>query len=104
MVNNVSGFIGPETIYDGKEVIRADLEDLFMGKSDGLPMGIAPCYTNHMKADQNDQRLARGLRHGRSQLFYGVPGGDDVMLSYQDTSYYDDASVRKYWDFGLAGV
>lgn len=96
MLNNVSGFIGPETIYDGREVIRADLEDLFMGKLHGLPMGIAPCYTNHMKADQNDQEIGTMLcAMAGSNYFMGVPGGDDVMLSYQDTSYHDDASVRE---------
>lgn len=96
MVNNVSGFIGPETIYDGREVVRADLEDLFMGKLHGLPMGIAPCYTNHMKADQNDQEIGTMLcAMAGSNYFMGVPGGDDVMLSYQDTSYHDDASVRE---------
>lgn len=96
MVNNVSGFIGPETIYDGREVIRADLEDLFMGKFHGLPMGIAPCYTNHMKADQNDQEIGTMLcALAGSFYFMGVPGGDDVMLNYQDTSYHDDATVRE---------
>lgn len=96
MVNNVSGFIGPETIYDGKQVIRADLEDLFMGKMHGLPMGIAPTYTNHMQADQNDQEIAGMLTALAGANFYmGVPGGDDVMLSYQDTSYHDDASLRE---------
>lgn len=96
MVNNVSGFIGPETIYDGREVIRADLEDLFMGKFHGLPMGIAPCYTNHMKADQNDQEIGSMLcAMAGSFYFMGVPGGDDVMLNYQDTSYHDDATLRE---------
>ncbi len=96
MLNNVSGFIGPETIYDGREVIRADLEDLFMGKLHGLPMGIAPCYTNHMKADQNDQEIGTMLcAMAGANYFMGVPGGDDVMLSYQDTSFHDDASVRE---------
>lgn len=96
MVNNVSGFIGPETIYDGREVIRADLEDLFMGKLHGLPMGIAPCYTNHMKADQNDQELGTMLcAMAGSFYFMGVPGGDDIMLNYQDTSYHDDATIRE---------
>lgn len=96
MLNNVSGFIGPETIYDGREVLRADLEDLFMGKLHGLPMGIAPCYTNHMKADQNDQEVGTMLcAMAGSNYFMGVPGGDDVMLSYQDTSYHDDAAVRE---------
>ncbi len=96
IVNNVSGFIGPETIYTGKEVIRADLEDLFMGKLHGLPMGIAPCYTNHMKADQDDQEIGTMLcAMAGSNYFMGVSGGDDCMLSYQDTSYHDDASIRE---------
>ncbi|MEG0873779.1 MAG: ethanolamine ammonia-lyase subunit EutB [Clostridiales bacterium] len=96
MVNNVSGFIGPETIYDGREIVRADLEDLFMGKLHGLPMGIAPCYTNHMNADQNDQEIGTMLcAMAGSFYFMGVPGGDDVMLNYQDTSYHDDATVRE---------
>lgn len=96
MVNNVSGFIGPETIYTGKEVIRADLEDLFMGKLHGLPMGIAPCYTNHMKADQDDQEIGTMLcAMAGSNYFMGVSGGDDCMLSYQDTSYHDDATIRE---------
>lgn len=96
MVNNVSGFIGPETLYDGRQVIRADLEDLFMGKMHGIPMGIAPTYTNHMIADQNDQEIAGILTAVAGANFYmGVPGGDDVMLSYQDTSYHDDGSLRE---------
>ncbi|WP_146817695.1 ethanolamine ammonia-lyase subunit EutB [Halobacillus faecis] len=96
MVNNVSGFIGPETLFDGKQMIRADLEDLFMGKMHNLPMGIAPTYTNHMSSDQNDQEIAGMLTTLAGANFYmGVPGGDDVMLSYQDTSYHDDASLRE---------
>jgi len=96
MTNNVSGFIGPETIYSGREVLRADLEDLFMGKLHGLPMGIAPCYTNHMKMDQNDQEMGTLLcAMAGSNFFMGVAGGDDVMLSYQDTSFHDDASTRE---------
>lgn len=96
MLNNVSGFIGPETIYTGKEVIRADLEDLFMGKLHGLPMGIAPCYTNHMKMDQDDQEIGTMLcAMAGSNFFMGVSGGDDCMLNYQDTSYHDDASARE---------
>ncbi|WP_047150359.1 ethanolamine ammonia-lyase subunit EutB [Aneurinibacillus tyrosinisolvens] len=96
MVNNVSGFIGPETLYDGRQVIRADLEDLFMGKMHGLPMGIAPTYTNHMYADQNDQEIAGMLTALAGANFYmGVPAGDDVMLNYQDTSFHDDASLRE---------
>lgn len=96
MVNNVSGFIGPETLFDGKQMIRCDLEDLFMGKLHNLPMGIAPTYTNHMQCDQNDQEIAGMLTTVAGANFYmGVPGGDDVMLSYQDTSYHDDASLRE---------
>lgn len=100
MVNNVSGFIGPETLFDGRQLIRADLEDLFMGKLHGLPMGIAPTYTNHMDANQNDQEIAGMLTAlGGANFYMGVPGGDDVMLNYQDTSYHDDASLREM--FGL---
>jgi len=96
MVNTVSGFIGPETLYDGRQLIRADLEDGFMGKLHGLPMGIAPTYTNHMDADQNDQEVAGIITAVAGANFYmGVPGGDDVMLNYQDTSYHDDASLRE---------
>lgn len=96
MLNNVSGFIGPETIYTGKEVIRADLEDLFMGKVHGISMGIAPCYTNHMKMDQDDQEIGTMLcAMAGSNFFMGVSGGDDCMLNYQDTSFHDDASVRE---------
>ncbi len=96
MVNNVSGFIGPETIYDGKQMIRASLEDHFMGKLTGLPMGMAPCYTNHTGIDQNDQEIATMLlAMAGSNYYMGVPGGDDVMLSYQDTSYHDDVTLRE---------
>jgi len=96
MVNNVSGFIGPETLYNGKEIIRASLEDHFMGKLTGLPMGMAPCYTNHVNADQNDQEIATMLlTMAGANYFMGVPFGDDVMLSYQDTSYHDDATLRE---------
>lgn len=96
MVNNVSGFIGPETLYDGKQVIRASLEDHFMGKLTGLPMGMAPCYTNHTCVDQNDQEIATMLlAMAGSNYYMGVPCGDDVMLSYQDTSFHDDAALRE---------
>lgn len=96
MINNVSGFIGPETLYTGKELIRATLEDLVMGKLHGLPMGVAQCYTNHMKADQNDQEIANALcTLAGANFFMGVPGGDDIMLSYQDTSYHDNATLRE---------
>ena len=96
MVNNVSGFIGPETIYDGKEMIRANLEDHFMGKLSGLPMGMAPCYTNHTSITQDDQEIATMLLNLAGANYYmGVPLGDDVMLSYQDTSFHDDATLRE---------
>lgn len=96
MVNNVSGFIGPETIYDGKQIIRASLEDHFMGKLHGLPMGMAPCYTNHTHADQNDQEVATMLlTMAGANYFMGIPMGDDVMLSYQDTGFHDDVTLRE---------
>jgi ethanolamine ammonia-lyase large subunit len=96
MVNNVSGFIGPETLYNGREIIRASLEDHFMGKLTGLPMGMAPCYTNHVDSDQNDQENATMLLAMAGANYYmGVPHGDDVMLSYQDTSFHDDVTLRE---------
>lgn len=96
MVNNVSGFIGPETLYDGRQIIRASLEDHFMGKLSGLPMGMAPCYTNHTKIEQDDQEMATMLLAMAGANYYmGVPLGDDVMLAYQDTSYHDDATLRE---------
>ncbi len=96
MVNNVSGFIGPETLYDGKEMIRANLEDHFMGKLIGLPMGMAPCYTNHTSITQEDQEMATALLAMAGANYYmGIPLGDDVMLSYQDTSFHDDATLRE---------
>lgn len=99
MVNNVSGFIGPETLYDGKEMIRANLEDHFMGKLLGLPMGMAPCYTNHTSISLDDQEMATMmLAMAGANYFMGVPVGDDVMLSYQDTSYHDDATLREITD------
>ncbi|WP_232697202.1 ethanolamine ammonia-lyase subunit EutB [Brevibacillus daliensis] len=96
MVNNVSGFIGPETLYDGKEMIRANLEDHFMGKLMGLPMGMAPCFTNHTSITQDDQEMATMLLNTAGANFYmGVPVGDDVMLAYQDTSFHNDAALRE---------
>lgn len=96
MVNNVSGFIGPETIYDGKEMIRANLEDHFMGKLLGLPMGMAPCFTNHTPINMDDQQMATMmLALAGSNYYMGVPGGDDVMLAYADTSFHDDAMLRE---------
>lgn len=96
LVNTVVGFIGPEYLYDGKQVIRAGLEDHFMGKLSGLPMGVDVCYTNHMRADQNDiENLAMLLDRANCTYFIGVPGTDDVMLMYQSTSYHDIATVRE---------
>lgn len=96
MVNNVSGFIGPETLYDGRQIIRASLEDHFMGKLIGIPMGMAPCYTNHTKIQQDDQEMATMLLAlAGSNYYMGLPMGDDVMLAYQDTSYHDDATLRE---------
>ncbi|MBD7911262.1 MULTISPECIES: ethanolamine ammonia-lyase subunit EutB [Clostridium] len=96
LVNTVVGFIGPEYLYDGAQVIRAGLEDHFMGKLTGLSMGVDVCYTNHMKADQNDlENLAVLLAGCNCNYFMGVPGGDDVMLMYQSTSYHDIAALRE---------
>ncbi|MDR3348657.1 MAG: ethanolamine ammonia-lyase subunit EutB [Acidaminococcales bacterium] len=96
LVNNVSGFIGPETLYDGKEMIRANLEDHFMGKLLGLPMGLDPCYTNHTQITQDDQEMATMLTALAGANYYmGVPMGDDVMLNYQNTSFHDNAALRE---------
>lgn len=96
LVNDVVGFIGPEYLADGRQMIRAGLEDHFMGKLLGVPMGIDACYTNHMEADQNDlENLAMLLVAAGVNYFMGVPMGDDVMLSYQTTSFHDIASLRE---------
>jgi ethanolamine ammonia-lyase large subunit len=96
LVNTVVGFIGPEYLYDSRQVIRAGLEDHFMGKLTGIPMGCDSCYTNHMKADQNDiENLAALLSAAGCSYFMGVPMGDDVMLNYQCTSYHDVATLRE---------
>lgn len=96
MVNTVVGFIGPEYLYDGKQVTRAGLEDHFMGKLHGLPMGCDVCYTNHMEADQNDlENLAIILAAAGCNFFMGLPMGDDIMLNYQSTSFHDNATLRE---------
>ena len=96
LVNDVCGFIGPEYLADGRQMVRAGLEDHFMGKLLGVPMGIDACYTNHMNADQNDlENLAMLLVAAGVNYFMGVPMGDDVMLSYQTTSYHDIAALRE---------
>ena len=96
MVNTVVGFIGPEFLYDSRQVIRAGLEDHFMGKLTGIPMGCDCCYTNHMLADQNDiENLAVMLAAAGCNYFIGVPASDDIMLNYQSLSYHDAAAVRE---------
>jgi ethanolamine ammonia-lyase large subunit len=100
LVNSVVGFIGPEYLRDERQIIRAGLEDHFMGKLLGLPMGCDVCYTNHASADQNSaDNLMLLLAAAGCNYFMGVPCSDDVMLNYQSTSYHDAASVRKV--FGL---
>ncbi|MCF0244358.1 MAG: ethanolamine ammonia-lyase subunit EutB [Bacteroidaceae bacterium] len=100
LVNTVVGFIGPEYLYDGKQIIRAGLEDHFCGKLMGVPMGCDVCYTNHAEADQDDMDnlltllVAAGLNY-----IMGVPGADDIMLNYQSTSFHDGLYARKL--FGL---
>ena len=96
LVNTVVGFIGPEYLYDSKQIIRAGLEDHFMGKLTGVSMGCDACYTNHAKADQNDiENLAILLSAAGCNYFMGIPHGDDVMLNYQCTSYHDTPSLRQ---------
>lgn len=96
MVNTVVGFIGPEYLYDSKQVIRAGLEDHFMGKLTGIPMGVDACYTNHMRADQNDiENLAILLTTAGCNYFMGIPAGDDVMLNYQCTGYHETPTLRQ---------
>ncbi|MGL6064105.1 MAG: ethanolamine ammonia-lyase subunit EutB [Fusobacteriaceae bacterium] len=96
IVNTVVGFIGPEYLYDSKEVIRAGLEDHFMGKLTGISMGVDICYTNHMKADQNDlEALGVLLAAAGCNYFMGVPAGDDIMLNYQSSGYHDIQSLRE---------
>jgi ethanolamine ammonia-lyase large subunit len=100
LVNSVVGFIGPEYLYDGKEIIRAGLEDHFCGKLLGLPIGVDVCYTNHAEADQDDMdNLLTLLAAAGVTFIMGVPGADDVMLNYQSTSFHDALYVREL--FGL---
>lgn len=95
-VNTVVGFIGPEYLYDGAQVIRAGLEDHFMGKLTGIPMGCDVCYTNHMKACQNDlENLGTMLASAGVNYVMGVPAGDDIMLMYQSSSYHDAVAFRE---------
>jgi ethanolamine ammonia-lyase large subunit len=95
LVNTVVGFIGPEYLYDGKQIIRAGLEDHFCGKLLGLPMGCDVCYTNHAEADQDDMdALLTLLAAAGCSFVMGVPGADDVMLNYQSTSFHDALYIR----------
>lgn len=95
IVNTVVGFIGPEYLYNSKQVIRAGLEDHFMGKLTGISMGVDACYTNHMKADQNDiENLEMLLTVAGVNYFMGIPAGDDIMLNYQTSPYHDNATLR----------
>jgi ethanolamine ammonia-lyase large subunit len=96
LVNTVVGFIGPEYLYDGKQIIRAGLEDHFCGKLLGVPMGCDVCYTNHAQADQDDMdTLMTLLGVAGCNYFMGVPGADDIMLNYQSTSFHDALYVRQ---------
>ena len=95
LVNSVVGFIGPEYLYDGKQIIRAGLEDHFCGKLLGLPMGVDVCYTNHAEADQDDMDTLLTLLGTAGVTFImGIPGADDVMLHYQSTSFHDALYIR----------
>ena len=103
LVNTVVGFIGPEYLYDARQVIRAGLEDHFMGKLTGVPMGCDACYTNRMQTDQNDiENLATLLTAAGCNYFMGIPHGDDVMLNYQTTGFRETATLREL--FGLTAI
>ncbi len=100
LVNTVVGFIGPEYLYDGPQIARAGLEDVFCGKLAGLPMGCDVCYTNHARCDQNElENLAVLLAAAGCAFFMGLPLGDDIMLNYQSTSFHDDAAVRRIFGY-----
>ena len=95
LVNTVVGFIGPEYLYDGKQIVRAGLEDHFCGKLMGLPMGCDICYTNHAESDQDDMDvLLTLLGTAGINFIITVPGADDIMLNYQSTSYHDQLYIR----------
>lgn len=103
LVNTVVGFIGPEYLYDSKQVTRAGLEDHFMGKLTGISMGCDACYTNHMKTDQNDiENLATLLVAAGCNYIMGIPEGDDCMLMYQCTGFHEAAALREV--FGLRPI
>ena len=96
LVNTVVGFIGPEYLYDGKQITRAGLEDHFCAKLMGVPMGVDVCYTNHADADQDDMDALLALLVAAGVNFVmGVPGADDIMLGYQSTSFHDALAMRE---------
>ncbi len=96
LVNSVVGFIGPEYLYDGKQIIRAGLEDHFMGKLSGISMGCDACFTNHAECDQNDvENLEMLLAAAGVNYLMGIPVGDDVMLNYETTSFHNNAALRE---------
>lgn len=96
LVNTVVGFMGPEYLYDSKQLLRAGLEDVFCGHLHGLPMGCDACYTNHMPTDQDDiENLIVMLANAGCHYFMGLPQGDDIMLMYQSTGFHDIAAVRE---------
>ena len=96
LVNTVINFIGPEYLYDGKQITRAGLEDHFCGKLMGVPMGCDICYTNHAEADQDDMdNLLLLLGVAGVNYVMGIPGADDIMLGYQSTSFHDIIATRK---------
>ena len=96
LVNTVVGFIGPEYLYDSKQVTRAGLEDHFMGKLSGVPMGCDCCYTNHADTDQNsNENLMILLAAAGVNFIISLPMGDDIMLNYQTNSFHDIATVRQ---------
>jgi ethanolamine ammonia-lyase large subunit len=96
LVNSVVGFIGPEYLFNGKQIIRAGLEDHFCGKLLGLPMGCDVCYTNHAEADQDDMdTLLTLFGTAGCNFIMGIPGADDIMLNYQSTSFHDALYIRK---------
>ncbi len=96
LTNTVVGFIGPEYLYDGKQIIRAGLEDHFCGKLLGVPLGCDVCYTNHAEADQDDMDTLLTLLGTAGLTFMmGIPGADDIMLNYQSTSFHDALYIRQ---------
>jgi ethanolamine ammonia-lyase large subunit len=100
LINTVVGFIGPEYLYDGPQITRAGLEDIFSGKLAGVPMGCDACYTNHARCDQNDlENMAVLFAAAGCAYFMGFPLGDDIMLNYQATSYHDNAAVRRIFGY-----